>query len=429
MATKFFRLMLLAIIFASPPGFSQSLWKNIPLPSSTREYKFIDFSDSLSGWIFTDDGQYAKTSDGGQSWVRDSIGTPHQIKQIKAFSKTTCWVVYSDDSRINSILSTVDGAHWKSIAIPDTLNKVIGKIEFSSPTTIWLPSYRNGIFVSSDYGQSWVLNHGTWGLGCNIDFADSLNGYLAFWNPGVGGESYGRTFRTKDGGVVWDSIRHDDLTTYRQVKFYSSTYGFIITSWTGMDGFPTYHSLGIFNGTTSSGSTDISLINSFLGGLHLDSGKDLIITSNHRMARTSSDTMSYLLSQGAAGDPVIAFESVPERSNWILCSGNRLYKSVDIPTVVERGPSTNVVSYNLAQNYPNPANPSTTISFTIPSKSFVNLKIYDVLGKEVATLAKEEFSAGTYSRTWNAVSMPSGVYFYRIQAGAFTGSKKLLLIR
>lgn len=85
--------------------------------------------------------------------------------------------------------------------------------------------------------------------------------------------------------------------------------------------------------------------------------------------------------------------------------------------------------YSLKQNYPNPFNPSTNISFGIPSKDFVSLKVFDLLGKEVATLVSEELSAGNYTRRWNAADVPSGVYFYRLQAGSFFESKRLSLLK
>ncbi|MGD0339701.1 MAG: T9SS type A sorting domain-containing protein [Bacteroidota bacterium] len=85
--------------------------------------------------------------------------------------------------------------------------------------------------------------------------------------------------------------------------------------------------------------------------------------------------------------------------------------------------------FNLAQNYPNPFNPSTTISFNLPSKSFVSLKVFDALGREVATIVSEELSAGSYTRQWNAAGIPSGIYFYRLQAGNYTETKKLVLLR
>ena len=83
----------------------------------------------------------------------------------------------------------------------------------------------------------------------------------------------------------------------------------------------------------------------------------------------------------------------------------------------------------LEQNYPNPFNPSTAISFGLPSQSFVSLKVFDVVGSEVATIVSEELPAGYYSRQWNAANMASGVYFYRLQAGSITKTKKLILLR
>jgi hypothetical protein len=87
------------------------------------------------------------------------------------------------------------------------------------------------------------------------------------------------------------------------------------------------------------------------------------------------------------------------------------------------------MNYTLSQNYPNPFNPSTTISFTLPSRSFVAFKIFDLLGREVATIVSEALSAGTYTRRWNADGLSSGVYFYRLQAGTFIETKKLVLLR
>jgi hypothetical protein len=85
--------------------------------------------------------------------------------------------------------------------------------------------------------------------------------------------------------------------------------------------------------------------------------------------------------------------------------------------------------YALEQNFPNPFNPATTFSFSLPSASFVILKIFDVRGREVSVVLSEELSAGKYSRQWNTLDLPSGDYFYRLQAGSFTETKKLLLLK
>jgi hypothetical protein len=85
--------------------------------------------------------------------------------------------------------------------------------------------------------------------------------------------------------------------------------------------------------------------------------------------------------------------------------------------------------FSLSQNYPNPFNPSTAISFQLPVNSFVTLKVYDVLGNEVATLVNEEILAGEYKIEFNASKMGSGVYFYTLRAGEFVQSKKMLLLK
>ena len=91
----------------------------------------------------------------------------------------------------------------------------------------------------------------------------------------------------------------------------------------------------------------------------------------------------------------------------------------------------NVILYRfyLAQNYPNPFNPTTTINYKIPKTSFVTLKIYNVLGKEIATLVNEEKPAGNYNVEFNAKGLSSGIYFYRIRAGEYVQTKKMILMK
>ena len=83
----------------------------------------------------------------------------------------------------------------------------------------------------------------------------------------------------------------------------------------------------------------------------------------------------------------------------------------------------------LEQNYPNPFNPSTTIRFQVPNSSFVNLKMYDIIGNEVATLVNERKPAGSYEVEFNAANLSSGIYFYKLQTGAFVETKKMILLK
>ncbi len=86
-------------------------------------------------------------------------------------------------------------------------------------------------------------------------------------------------------------------------------------------------------------------------------------------------------------------------------------------------------AFQLKQNYPNPFNPSTTIEFAIPTAERVQLVVYNQLGQEVARLADEPLAAGNYQFVWDAGALPSGVYFYRLTAGAFSESKKFILMK
>jgi hypothetical protein len=85
--------------------------------------------------------------------------------------------------------------------------------------------------------------------------------------------------------------------------------------------------------------------------------------------------------------------------------------------------------FHLSQNYPNPFNPSTTISFSLPRTENISLKVYDMLGREVATLVEGQEEAGEHSVKWNAEGLASGVYFSRLIAGGFVEARKLLLNR
>jgi hypothetical protein len=85
--------------------------------------------------------------------------------------------------------------------------------------------------------------------------------------------------------------------------------------------------------------------------------------------------------------------------------------------------------YSLWQNYPNPFNPNTAIDYSIKSKGLVTLKVYDMLGTEVAELVNENKEAGNYSVDFNASGLPSGIYFYTLTSGNFTASKKLILLK
>ena len=128
----------------------------------------------------------------------------------------------------------------------------------------------------------------------------------------------------------------------------------------------------------------------------------------------------------------------------IYVLGGMNISNVRLSTVEEYDPAldtTNIVSvkdgsnseipttFKLEQNYPNPFNPTTSIEYRVASTEYVTLKVYDVLGREVATLVNEEKPAGTYEIKWNAENLSCGAYFYQLKAGDFVQTKKLILMK
>jgi len=86
-------------------------------------------------------------------------------------------------------------------------------------------------------------------------------------------------------------------------------------------------------------------------------------------------------------------------------------------------------NFSLYQNFPNPFNPTTTISYSIPQSGLVQLKVYDMLGREVVSLVNEEQTRGKHQVVFNAENLSSGIYFYKLQSGSFTETKKLMLLK
>jgi hypothetical protein len=103
------------------------------------------------------------------------------------------------------------------------------------------------------------------------------------------------------------------------------------------------------------------------------------------------------------------------------------YRSV--VTGVAAGQEPGPTSFSMSQNYPNPFNPSTTIGYSLPARSHVTLTVFNTLGQRVAVLQNGEQAAGHHETVFNAQGLPSGVYFYRLSAGSFTETRRLLLVR
>jgi streptogramin lyase len=115
---------------------------------------------------------------------------------------------------------------------------------------------------------------------------------------------------------------------------------------------------------------------------------------------------------------------------WISCASRGIaVLKVETSVTNQEEIKNTPTDFVLNQNYPNPFNPATTISFSLPSSTFTSLKVYDILGNEVANLVNEEKPAGNYEVRFNASSLTSGTYFYKLQAGSFIETKKMILLK
>uniref|UniRef100_A0A832G850 T9SS type A sorting domain-containing protein n=1 Tax=Ignavibacterium album TaxID=591197 RepID=A0A832G850_9BACT len=143
----------------------------------------------------------------------------------------------------------------------------------------------------------------------------------------------------------------------------------------------------------------------------------IIPAFNQRTINSNDSTVIYV---------AIGFGEQESEMLTALANAQQLYDT--LTSVIEEKFEI-VYDFRLNQNYPNPFNPNTIISWNVPFDSYQTLKVYDVLGNEVASLVNEYRTAGSYSINFNASNLSSGVYYYKLTAGKFSETKKMILMR
>ncbi len=152
-----------------------------------------------------------------------------------------------------------------------------------------------------------------------------------------------------------------------------------------------------------------------MGPFTLEKGKEFEVVVGYVVGQGTDALTSITESKNISGTAGVLYNSNFDTSS--IVSVKEIY-SGNIPE-----------EYFLSQNYPNPFNPSTKIKYSVPQSSTVMIKVFDILGNEIETLVNEEKPAGTYEITWNAESLPSGVYLYKLQAGSYVETKKMILMK
>jgi hypothetical protein len=142
------------------------------------------------------------------------------------------------------------------------------------------------------------------------------------------------------------------------------------------------------------------------------------------------DTTFEFISQGIVLDDTTYYWtiSVTDSIDTVACPDTFSF-TTPAPTSIDDKLYEIPLTFSLKQNYPNPFNPATTIQFDLPKTSWVSLKIYNILGEEVATLISDNMAAGTYKYRWNAAELASGLYIYRLEAGEYIKTKRMILMK
>jgi len=125
------------------------------------------------------------------------------------------------------------------------------------------------------------------------------------------------------------------------------------------------------------------------------------------------------------GFAIVSGANLSELITNTVTAKNKYAATISVKQISELIPN----KYELYQNYPNPFNPTTIIKFAVPKNDFVRLKVYDILGKEVAVLLNGELEAGFYEFTFDASRLSSGMYFYKVETNNFVDTKKMLFIK
>ncbi|MDR3627894.1 MAG: T9SS type A sorting domain-containing protein [Ignavibacteriaceae bacterium] len=321
---------------------------------------------------------------------------------------------------------------------------------------------RGGIYISTDYGKSWSDNGINWNES-NPNFAENINCFAKIGSNLFVGTNYG-VFLSSDIGKSWNSS--DTGFSYQVMDLavvgtdiYAGTTGEGIyrstdngASWNAVNNGLTNLSIygltsigtNIFAGTTGGGvyystdnGTNWSATNSgltnYMVNVLTSNGNDIYAGTDNGIFFSTNNGVSWKnISLGTPVDSIAIINiSVLDSNLFVGTNGFGVwrYPLSQLETGITNNNSNMPLGFFLKQNYPNPFNPITTISYQIPISNFVSLEIYDALGEKINTLVSEYQNKGIHEVTYNAVNLPSGIYFYRLVSGSFITTKKLILIK
>jgi len=377
----------------------------------------VDFIDDSKGWIIGTSSSFY-TYDGGESWTSMNLGSFGYPNAVDFVNDLVGWVVgrwsiwHTTDGGVSWITqSTYNGVSLNSVCFIDENNGwTVGNYGSTWEYALILHTSNGGLNWEEQYR---IMD----GALYSIDFVDNLKG----WAVG-GANHHSVVLFTNDGGVNWEQRYNSSEVVFKFIDFIDSLNGWATVSWPleDMQLFKTTDGGFTWNGTLRSpylGDVDfIDNLNGWVGG--------------QTILRTRDGGINWIDQNIPAGSSHICM--VDTNTGFAVDGLGIILKTTTGGVTSVRENINDLVlpnDYYLKQNYPNPFNPTTKIKFSIPETGITILKVYDIMGREVATLVNEEKTVGTYEITWFAEQLPSGVYFYRIQAGSFVETKKMVLMK
>lgn len=347
------------------------------------------------------------SSDNGENWVQTSLNTS-TVRALIAVGQN----IYAGTLGNSLYISTDEGLNWEQ-----KMQTVQGVTCFSTDgSKIYAGTNFYGLHLSEDNGATWNR------VSFNLNFVNSV-----LWRPGkmfVGGHFIFEEglYESTDGGVMWNPTVIDytlvNTLADNGTRIFAGTdsMGVLISDDDGLSWTQTT--------LTTQNVTDIYVFENYIFAGTFQGG--LFVSHNNGMNWEPKN----------GGLAVNSLENITKHFKYIfLATRGGVYRT-HLNEILGVQPVSNVIPgrFELFQNYPNPFNPSTTIRFDIPASSIygsgnVKLVIFDAIGKEVGALVDENLSPGSYEVNWNASGYPSGVYFYRLEAGDFSAIKKLILVK
>lgn len=388
-------------------------------------FRKIQFLDNSNGWIAAE-SKVLRTSDGGATWTAFNSNI-NDTRGLYAISTTTAWIC----GTFGKISKTTDGgATWVAQTTGAPNLSGIEGIYFHNQNNGWAVGTDGLLLKTTDGGTTWqkITTTATSTLRC-IKFIDNNNGWAG------GGTSF---LRTIDGGVTWTKI--NGFAEVRDIHFLDANTGFVSETW-GQDNLVLKTTNG---GVTWSPTTTISTGPYYFHGAHFTDvntgfvvGRTMFFLGNHGIYKTTDGGATW---SAQTTNPVPMFENFrsvtfrQDGTGWAVGDKGAIYKLSGTTTVKEE--TGTPLDFGLNQNFPNPFNPSTTISFTLASDGQTELELYNMQGEKIATLFSGYLTAGNHSRVvdLSGIALSSGVYLYRLDHigadGKFiSASRKLTLLK